>query len=244
MASESSDTEEVQTQPATPAGLNLNALYSGKMLALIVVVVAFSVVTLLIVEATGGAQKFRDMVEGAGVWAPLVYVLLKASTYVIAPLSGTTVKLASGALFGVWDGMVLSLLGDTLGGVLNYGIARSLGRKGVTKFAGKKALRHVDATAERVGGWKVLLGARLLLSPIYDFISYAAGLARFPFTQFLLVTAIGGIPISIIFAFLGDATVTNGSVMRIFIILSVVVFVAAGISYLVQRRQKPASKQD
>lgn len=235
--------EDVKAEPSKP-GLNLQALYSGKLLALIVVVVAFSVLTLVIVEATGGAQKFRAMVEGAGVWGPLVYVLLKASTYVIAPLSGTTVKLASGALFGVWDGMVLSLMGDTLGATLNYWIARSLGRKGVTKFAGRKALKQVDATAARVGGWQVLLGARLLLSAIYDFISYAAGLARFPFTPFLLVTALGGIPISIVFAYLGDATVTNSSVMYIFMALSVVLLLAASISYLAQRRKQPKDGQD
>jgi uncharacterized membrane protein YdjX (TVP38/TMEM64 family) len=238
MASEPVTPAEEVAAPTKASPFNVSSFYSGKLLALIIVVVAFSVLTLVAVEATGGAQKFRAMVEGAGIWAPLVYVLLKASTYVIAPLSGTTVKLASGALFGVWDGMVLSLLGDTLGGTLNYWIARTLGRKGVSKFAGKKALHQVDATAERVGGWKVLLGARLLLSPIYDFISYAAGLARFSFTQFLLVTFVGGIPISIVFAFLGDATVTNGGVMNVFIALSVILLLVSGLAYWAERRKK------
>lgn len=209
----------------------------GKLLALFVVVIGFTIVTLIVVELAGGAEKFRAMIEGAGIWAPVVYVLLKASTYVIAPLSGTTIKLASGALFGVWDGMVLSLAGDTLGACINYWIARSLGRKGITKFAGKKALDRVDATASKVGGWRVLLAARVLLSPIYDFISYAAGLARFPFGQFLAVTAIGGIPVSILFAYLGDATATNGAMTFIFIGIACLLFIGVGIAHLVHKRR-------
>ncbi len=228
---------ETEVVAAKKPAFDIKTLYSGKILALVAVAVGFTLVTMIIVEATGGAQKFRGFIEGAGAWAPLVYVLLKASTYVIAPLSGTTVKLASGALFGTWEGMLLSLAGDTLGGSLNYWIARTLGRKGVVKFAGKKALNHIDASAERVGGWRALLGARLLLSPIYDFISYAAGLAKISFTQYVVVTTVGGIPVSLLFAVMGNATATNKLVGYIVLGATAVSLVGLGIMYLVQRKQ-------
>jgi uncharacterized membrane protein YdjX (TVP38/TMEM64 family) len=212
--------------------------HAGKLLGLLLVVLGFTVASLLLVELAGGTEQFRGWIQNAGVWAPVVYILLKASTYVIAPLSGTSVKLASGALFGTWEGMLWSLAGDTLGGSLNYWIARTLGRKGISKFAGKKALTQVDHAAERVGGWKALLGARLLLSAFYDFISYAAGLARISFAQFFAVTTIGGIPISIFFAMVGNATVESSGTSSVLIAISVALFVIVGIAFVTHRRQQ------
>ena len=211
--------------------------HAGKLLSLLVVVLGFTLASLVIVELTGGTEQFRGLIHGAGVWAPLVYVLLKASTYVIAPLSGTSVKLASGALFGTWEGMALSLAGDTLGGSLNYWIARTLGRKGISKFAGKKAMAQVDHATDRVGGWKALLGARLLLSAFYDFISYAAGLARISFAQYFVVTTIGGIPISIFFAMVGNATVESSGANHILIGICAVMFVVTGIALIAHRKK-------
>jgi uncharacterized membrane protein YdjX (TVP38/TMEM64 family) len=214
-----------------------NNQHTGRLLVLLLVVLGFTLVSLVAVEIAGGTEQFRHLIQGAGVWAPLVYVLLKASTYVIAPLSGTTVKLASGALFGTWEGMMLSLAGDTLGGSLNYWIARTLGRKGIGIFAGKKALTQVDHAAEKVGGWKALLGARLLLSSFYDFISYAAGLARISFAQYFVVTTVGGIPISIFFAMVGNATVESNAANHILIALCSILFITVAVSYLLHRHQ-------
>jgi uncharacterized membrane protein YdjX (TVP38/TMEM64 family) len=215
-----------------------NHEHAGRLLVLLLVVLGFTLASLIAVELVGGADQFRSLIHGAGVWAPLVYVLLKASTYVVAPLSGTSVKLASGALFGTWEGMLFSLAGDTLGGSLNYWIARIFGRKGINKFAGKKALTQVDHAAERVGGWKALLGARLLLSSFYDFISYAAGLARISFAQYFAITTIGGVPISIFFAMVGNATVESSSTGYVLIAICSVLFVIVGIIYTTHRYQQ------
>lgn len=209
-----------------------------KLVSLFVVVFGFTLVMLVVSELLGGAEKLRAAVEGAGVWAPLVYVLVKASTYIIAPLSGTSVEMASGALFGVWAGAGLSLLGSTLGGSVNYWIARTLGRAGVEKFAGKKALAKVDDTADRVGGWRTLLAARVVLSAIYDFISYAAGLARLPFWQFVAVSAIGGMPIVMLFPLLGHASVQSKAITYIIMGVAAVLFVTFVTVHLVHKRRQ------
>jgi uncharacterized membrane protein YdjX (TVP38/TMEM64 family) len=216
--------------------------HTGRLLILLIVVISFTLVSLVAVQLVGGAEQFRNMIQDAGPWAPAVYVLLKASTYIIAPLSGTTVKLASGALFGTWEGMLFSLAGDALGGTVNYWVARTLGRKGVTIFVGKKALHQVDAAVQRVSSWRILLAARLALSSFYDFISYAAGLARFPFGQFFAVTVFGGIPISLLFAVLGNATVESGATNFILMGISAVLLVAACVAYVLYRRQRPRTE--
>lgn len=223
--------------------LNWHSPHTGRLLLLIIAVTAFTIATMVIVELTGGPSAFRSLIEDAGPWTPLVYVLLKATTYVIAPLSGTSIKLASGALFGPWEGLLLSIAGDTLGSSLNYWIARVFGRAGIAKFAGKQSLKQVDHVTSKVATWRILLAARVVLSFMYDFISYAAGLARFPFGQFLWVSALGGIPISLLYAFLGDAAVENSSVSRIMIIVFSAVMVVAIGAFIVYKYQQRVRKE-
>lgn len=223
-------------------GLKWQGEHTGRLLVLMMVILGFTVVIMVVVELTGGAKQFRSMVEDAGAWAPLVFVLLKASTYVIAPLSGSSIVLASGAVFGVMEGIALSVAGDTLGGSINYWIGRTLGRAGITRFAGKKALSQVDQVASNVANWRILLGARIVLSSLYDFVSYAAGLARISFSQFVIVTTVGGVPTVALLAFLGDASVESPATSYIMIAVASVSFVACCITYFAHRRQKKTSR--
>lgn len=185
------------------------------LLIALLVALGISALSIVLVEAFDGAAKMRAWIEGAGAWAPLAFVGLKAATYVIAPLSGTPVKLAGGALFGFWEGAALGLLGDTIGASLNFWIARLFRDRAISQLAGKQAIKRIDELTEHVGGWRALLAARLFLSSLYDFIAYAAGLSKLPFKQFLLVSVLAGIPSTLTSAWLGNEAVTNSSFLYI-----------------------------
>jgi uncharacterized membrane protein YdjX (TVP38/TMEM64 family) len=174
------------------------------------VVAVSTVVTMLVVAAFGGTERWRAAVEGAGPWAPVVYILLKATTFVAAPLSGTSLKLAAGALFGVGAGFWYTLAGNVLGGCVNFGIARWLGRPAVRRLAGAQALARIDGGAVRIGGWRALLAARVFLAPFYDLVSYAAGLSGLPFRHYLAVSVLGGVPAALFFVVIGDAAARGG----------------------------------
>lgn len=147
----------------------------------------------VLVRALGGGEYLRTLVEGAGAWAPVAYIAAKAAATVVAPLVGTPMKAASGTLFGLWEGVAYSVLGDTIGGCVCYGISRSLGRGFVARFVGEKRLDRVDELARSLGEWRALLFARLILSAAYNVVSFAAGLTKLPFRHYLAVTVLGGI---------------------------------------------------
>lgn len=188
---------------------------------------AISGISVVVVNFFGGVEQFRSIIERAGPFAPLVYIFLKAATYVVAPLSGTPVKLAGGALFGFWEGFAYVLIGDMLGACLNFWIARLFRLKAVVKLAGKKALKQIDETTQHVGGWRALLVARLLLSGLYDFISYAAGLSNIPFRQFFWVSLLGGIPSTLVAVYLGDSLVSSQPLVYGLIAVTAVLLLAA-----------------
>lgn len=208
----------------------------------LVVALGISALSLALMEVFGGAAKLREWIEGAGVWAPLVYIGLKAATYVVAPLSGTPVKLAGGALFGFWEGAGLALIGDMLGASLNFWIARLFRNRGIGRLAGRKAIKQIDDLTVHVGGWRALLAARLLLSSLYDFISYAAGLSSIPYKQFFWVSLLAGVPSTLTAAWLGNAAVTNKPFLYSAFVFSAVTLLA--VLFLQWLRAKKTSKSD
>lgn len=211
-------------------------LPKGLVIAL-AIALAISGVSIVLVELFDIGTKMRQWIEGAGVWAPLVFVGLKASTYVVAPLSGTPVKLAGGALFGFWEGAALGLTGDLLGGSINFWIARLFRDKAITRLSGRKAIKQIDDLTEHVGGWRALVAARLFLSSLYDFISYAAGLSKLPFKQFFLVSFLAGIPSTLMASWIGNAAVTNKSFLYITFIVGAVGLVALLFLQRFQKKQ-------
>ena len=145
---------------------------------------------IVLVDAIVGVERLRALVEEAGPWAPLVYVAVKAVTLVLVPFSSAPLKVASGALFGLWGGIALTALADTLGGCACYGLSRLLGRRAAAKLVGDDRMARVDELLDYgLGSWRELLFARLVLHVPYNLFSFAAGLtATLPFRQYLAVT--------------------------------------------------------
>ena len=219
--------KQSKTPDPTPSFIDsvsesLDHLNSRNVQIALLAALGISIASVVLMNLFGGVERFRMLIEAAGPFAPLAFILLKASTYVIAPLSGTPLKLAAGALFGFWDGALYAIAGDTLGACLNFWIARLFRVKAITKIAGKNALKRIDETTKHVGGWRALLVARIFLSSLYDFISYAAGLSSLSFKQFFLVSFLAGIPATFMTAWMGDSLVSN----------SIAFFVVAGLGAL------------
>lgn len=140
-----------------------------------------------------GLERLQQTIVEAGPVAPLVYILVRASTFIAAPLSSGPIQFAAGILFGLWPGTVYSLLGELIGGSANFWIARLLGRPVVARLVGQGGMARVEKFYRQVGKAWTLVYARLFLFAIYDFISYAAGFTPMKYRQYVLVTALVGI---------------------------------------------------
>ena len=163
---------------------------------IVVAALSFVAVTVLItlaIEAIG-VEQLRAAVESAGPYAPLVYILVRALTYVVAPLSSGPLGFAAGVMFGLWPGLALTLLAEVVGGSANFWIARRLGRPVVERLVGgREGMGRVERFYRQASSPWMLAYARLFFFSIYDFISYAAGLTQIKYRHYLLVTAVVGI---------------------------------------------------
>jgi len=171
--------------------------------------IASGVAFFAIVQAVG-PDRLREAVVTAGPLAPIAYVLLKAVTVIVTPLSGTPLRLAAGTLFGFWEGVALSVLGTVLGGSANFWIARIFGRRAVLRLLGPQALTRVDPLLGRLADWRALVLARVVLAPLWDVISYGVGLTRLRFRTYFLVALLCDIVPSMILVGVGTSVAEVG----------------------------------
>ena len=132
-------------------------------------------------------NSLEHLVESFGIWAPIIFVLLKISTLVIAPLSGTPLYFLGGALFGGVHGLTLSLLGDFLGSTICFYLSRFYGQKVIKIFAGERYTEKVVKTVEVLKNTKSFIKARIALFFIPELLAYASGLSKIQFFTFLFV---------------------------------------------------------
>ncbi|MCC6803428.1 MAG: TVP38/TMEM64 family protein [Anaerolineae bacterium] len=203
--------------------------------ALIPAALGFIVVTgaLLVGIHVVGLERLRELIAEAGPLAPLVYIAVKVVTFVVAPLSSGPIQLSAGVLFGWVPGTLYTLLGEVIGGCINFWLARRFGRPIVLRLVGAKEMPRVEAFVSKIVDWKTLLYARLFLFSIYDFISYAAGFARLRFRHYLVVSILGGILPTTIGVLLGTGLTADSSS---FLLIYALIGVASVIPLLLQKR--------
>ncbi|OGG02905.1 hypothetical protein A2W14_00105 [Candidatus Gottesmanbacteria bacterium RBG_16_37_8] len=95
-------------------------------------------------------------------------------------------------IYGVKTGMFLLYVASLISATINFWISRKFGRKLVTKLVGEKSMKEVDEFTS-VEGKQVLIISRLFGFPIFEFISYAAGLTNISFKNYFVITAIASI---------------------------------------------------
>ena len=137
-----------------------------------------------------------------GTYAAVISFLLMVFSSVIAPLPAFLITFANAAIFGWWQGAILSWSSAMAGAALCFFIARALGRDAVEKYAGKGALASVEGYFQKYGRNTILV-CRLLPFVSFDAVSYFAGLTSIGFWSFFLATGVGQLPATIVYSYVG-----------------------------------------
>ncbi|MBD3882836.1 TVP38/TMEM64 family protein [Phormidium tenue FACHB-886] len=152
-----------------------------------------------------GLENVQLWVQQAGVLAPVLFVGLCAFSLMLAPLSGSSLFVVGGAVFGKEIGFVLSYLGTILGCSLNFAIARHFGRQIAMRFVGKTNLDALDKFIQRLSNHHEFLYLTLVLLIAQDIISYAAGLTRIRFHTFLMALLVSAAVSVAAYIYLGSS---------------------------------------
>ena len=166
---------------------------------LVVLVVGFAVYVLHKYEVL---TRTLEWVNRFGVWSPFIFIAI----YVLSSIffvPSAIFTFAAGVLFGLWRGIVFSLIGLGIGSVSAFSLGRYLARDWLTRVFSKNKNFHLLDEAVRKKGWKIVLLARL--SPISPFLlaNYGFGTTKISARRYFLASVIGSIPSTAVYVYLG-----------------------------------------
>ena len=187
---------------------NLTRLYLLTVIALVLAVyLLIPPVNAFINEAvavlgSANLDAVAEYIRSFGPWAMAFSFVLMVFSSIIAPLPAFMITLSNAAIFGWWQGAILSWSSAMVGAALCFAIARILGRDVVEKLAGKGALSGVEGYFKKYGT-RTILVCRLLPFVSFDAVSYFAGLTPIGFWAFFIATGLGQTPATIVYSYVG-----------------------------------------
>jgi len=176
----------------------------------------------------GSPREIKHFILSYGGYSALAFLVIYSLKPVLMILPASLFSILAGNIFGPYYGLMLSMAGSFFAATLAFYLANKLGKSFVDKLLKGKALK-LDSDIEKYG-FKIILLMRLAFVFPHDPLSYAAGLSKMKYKDFILGTVLGIFPEMICFSFLGKSFERPFSFKILFPIISVII-VAVIASY-------------
>ncbi|MEZ4334753.1 MAG: VTT domain-containing protein [Myxococcota bacterium] len=179
------------------------------------------------------AELLARMSAARGAWTVPLAV---SSFYVVAGFLAVPITLlivATGLVFGAWQGFAYALLGAEVSALAAYAVGRWLGRRGIERVSE----RWIGRISRRIARQGFLAVVTLRFVPIapYTVVNLMAGASHIRFRDFALGTLIGLAPGTLLLTvFAGQLETTLGSptAMRVALLLMIGLAGAVGLGLL------------
>ncbi|RLT33196.1 MAG: TVP38/TMEM64 family protein [Chloroflexi bacterium] len=150
----------------------------------------------------------RTLLAPLGGWGALIVVVGIAVILVVPVVPATVLQVGAGLVFGPWLGFGLTLLGDLIGALVGFAIARRWGHQVVRTRLSAAEQGAFDDLCVRITPTGMLL-LRVLPGPAYTLVSFAAGCSSMPWWQYLLGSLLGVAPGLMVLTVAGDLSTSN-----------------------------------
>ena len=125
-----------------------------------------------------GIAPLQSAVNDMGIWAPLGLFLLRGVSIILPALPSSVYSLLAGSLLGFKAGYLTIILSDLVFCSAAFLIARRWGRGPVSRLVGASAMKRIDGFSKNQLEGNFFLMTGLLMTGLFDFLSYAIGISR------------------------------------------------------------------
>jgi uncharacterized membrane protein YdjX (TVP38/TMEM64 family) len=168
-------------------------------------VLVVAVIVFVLFQTGTDLLDVRTAVQAAGLWAPLLFVLLQGMV-TVTPVPRTVFTVAAGVLFGGIAGVALAVAGTSLAASVAFWLVKLLGGRFARKHADHRVMTWVRERLDR-RGLLAMVSLRLIPAVPFSAMNYASALSGVRFAPYLLGTVLGVLPGTIGIVILGDAAV-------------------------------------
>lgn len=182
----------------------------------------------------------RAAMASAGSHGPAAFVLVGALACAVA-VPRQVVALAGGYAFGFWQGAALTLLAEVAGCAIDFGWARLLGRRAALSFLERRAGGRLQRLDRFLTGRAFTATLTLRLLPVGSnvLLNLVAGVSGVAVGRFLVASAIGYVPQTVVFALAGAGAGLSNGVQ--FGLAAFLLLLSVGLGLLLLRRRPVAA---
>jgi uncharacterized membrane protein YdjX (TVP38/TMEM64 family) len=175
---------------------------TSKAVVKAIVFVVFIIAAIILIRFTSvktylTADALGSFLETAGLWAPILYMVIYA-VGVCLFLPGTLLTGLGAAIFGAYWGFLYVWIGAMMGASAAFFIGRTLGREFAASLIGEKLKKYDDAIERN--GFATVLYLRLVYFPFTP-MNFGMGLTKVRFRDYVAGTGLGIIVGTFIFTF-------------------------------------------
>ena len=204
-------------------------------IAKIAVYTALFVVAVVFLQRYGIAP-LQEAVKQMGWWAPVGLFVLRGVSIILPALPSSVYSLLAGSLLGFKVGYLTIILSDLVFCGAAFLIARRWGRDLVSRLVGRKAMERIDGFSKNQLEGNFFLMTGLLMTGLFDFLSYAIGISRTHWRVFAPALVISVLISDSIIVAVG-AGVTQGATVMLVLAL-VAMFALATLTGVLKKRTK------
>jgi uncharacterized membrane protein YdjX (TVP38/TMEM64 family) len=153
---------------------------------------------------------FLDLIRHPG-WPGAMMAFTAYAVFALAMLPAWPITVTLGSIYGIWRGLLIASPASVAGATAVFLLGRTVLRdRARRRTAGSERIEAIIRAVGEHGAWVVFL---LRLSPIVPFnvLNYALSITDLPLRVYVAATAIGMLPPTILYLYLGSLT---GSVAR------------------------------
>ena len=179
-------------------------------------------------------EGLRQFILSYGQCAIIVSIGLMVIQSLVPFVPGLVITITNAWIFGWQYRALYSWIGALLGAVLDFWVARWYGRLVIEWFVNIKYINMTDLFLKKYGLLAVFFTR---LTPVIPFkvVSYGAGLTNMSLWRFVIATAIGQIPATILYSILGQHITHN---MRITIAVTLLLISICAVTYYYRQEIK------
>ena len=144
-------------------------------------------------------------IADAGIWGPIVFMLLNTAQVLLAIIPGGPFEVAAGALFGPWFGTLMCDVAMSAGGIMTFFFVRKFGMKFIELFVDRKELESVKFLHTNEKYESLLFLFFLFPGTPKDLMCYVVGLTDIKWYKWLLINLVGRFPAILLSALGGSA---------------------------------------
>lgn len=196
-----------------------------------VAILCLFIVATFSIAQRSGYQLFTDptvWLKYRGIFPAMVAILLLVSD-VWLPIPSSVIMTANGALFGVFMGTIISLVGAFGATLAGFGV----GRAGGELLKRLVTTREYEASEVLLSQWGIL--ALVITRPVpilSETVAILAGASSLTWKQVSLASVVGALPAAFLYAFAGATT----SSLKTGILVFVLVLLFGGSFWFIYRR--------